>query len=119
MRKTCSAKNCRPVRLLWPSSASRAATARSDRPQVRSSRARAIVACSLRFVTSRTPSACSVKPKGTEPTRSPRARLAERRVGPRANQAVLVLRGTVDYGADEHALLPSLGALALRVEDVP
>ena len=43
MRETCCARNCRPARLRCPSAVSRAATARRDNRDARSSRARAIV----------------------------------------------------------------------------
>jgi hypothetical protein len=52
MRETCCARNCRPARLRCPSAVSRAATARRDNRDARSSRARAIVACSRLSTTS-------------------------------------------------------------------
>ncbi len=102
MRATCCAAKRRPVRLTCPSAVRRAATARSDRREARSSRARAIVACSRSSTTSLTPSASSAKPKGTDPMRAPRARLAASAAHVRDRiKPCSYLGCAVDHRADE------------------
>jgi hypothetical protein len=70
--------------------------------QARSSRARAIVACSRSSTTSLTPSASSAKPKGTDPMRAPRARLAASAAHVRDRiKPCSYLGCAVDHRADE------------------